>query len=78
MNMIDAVASMVIVLVLAALAWAAAEYLFPSDKSAESLGYMPGSEAPEGGWFRAIAGTVAVAAVFVLVFAHLGAAAGLT
>jgi len=74
MNMIDAVASMVIVLVLAALAWAAVEHIWPSDKTAEGLGYMPGSEEPECGWPLTILGTVAVIAIFIGLFGYVGSA----
>ena len=43
--------------------------------SAEESGYAPGSERIP---FSAVLGILAVVAVFVFVFAHLGVAAGLT
>lgn len=58
MNTVDAVASVVIVVALAVLLMYAWERLFPSDKSAADLGYIPNSEAPEGGWGRVIIGAV--------------------
>lgn len=50
MDMIDSVANMVFTVIAAAALKHGWERLFPSDKSAADLGYMPGSEAPEGGW----------------------------
>lgn len=50
------------------------ERFFPS-MSAEESGYAPGSEKIP---FSAVLGALAVVAVFVFVFAHLGAAVGLS
>ena len=50
MDMIDAVASMVFTVIAAAALMYVWERVWPADKSAADLGYMPGSEAPEGGW----------------------------
>lgn len=60
MDMIDAVASMVFTIIAAVALKHGWERLFPSDKSAADLGYMPGSEAPEGGWLIPIMLGVAV------------------
>lgn len=62
------------VFILAWLAHRLKERFFPS-MSAEESGYAPGSEKIP---FSAVLGALAVVAVFVFVFAHLGAAAGLT
>lgn len=74
MNTLDAVASIVIVVVAAALIYAAKEYIWPSDKSAEDLGYMPDSEAPECGWPIAILCTAVVIAAFIGLFGYVGSA----
>lgn len=66
MTTIDGVASLVILVVLSALAWAAVEHLFPSDKTAEGLGYMPDSEAPKCGW--PLAWALGLAVVGLLLF----------
>ena len=60
MNMTDALASLILLVVAAAALMYVCERTFPSDKSAADLGYMPGSEAPEGGWPIAIVLAVAV------------------
>lgn len=66
MDMIDAVASLVILAVLSYVSMLAWERLWPSDKSAEELGYIPESEAPAWGWLPAIA--LGLAAIGLLVF----------
>ena len=75
MNTIDAVASLVILVVLAALAWLACERTWPSDKAAKELGYMPDSETPECGWLWPIVGAIGVAVVvFAGLFGYVGSA----
>ena len=73
MDMIDAVASVVLVVVGAALIYAGKQYLWP-DKSAEELGYMPDSEAPECGWPLTILCTAVVIAIFIGLFGYVGSA----
>lgn len=74
MTTIDGVASLVILLVLAALVWVATERIYPSDKTSEGLGYMPDSEAPECGWTLAILCTAVVIAIFIGLFGYVGSA----
>lgn len=74
MNTLDAVASVVIVVVGAALLYAGKQYLWPDKRSAEELGYMPDSEAPECGWPLAIFYTAVVVAIFIGLFGYVGSA----
>lgn len=74
MSTIDGIASIVITVVLASLIYAGKQYFWPDKRSAEELGYIPGSEAPEGGWPRAIAYTGVVITVFIGLFAYVGSA----
>lgn len=74
MSTLDAVASIVIVVAGAALIYAGKQYLWPDKRSAEELGYMPDSEAPECGWPLAILGTIAVIAIFIGLFGYVGSA----
>lgn len=74
MTTIDGVASLVILLVLAALVWVATERIYPSDKTSEGLGYMPDSETPPWGWPLTILGTIAVIAIFIGLFGYVGSA----
>ena len=74
MDMIDAVASMVFTVIAAVALKRGWERLFPSDKSAADLGYIPDSEAPPWGWPLTILGTIAVIAIFVGLFGYVGSA----
>lgn len=66
MSMTDAVANLALLVVLALALMYAWERVWPADKSAADLGYMPGSEAPPWGWPVAI--MLGVAVVGLLLF----------
>ena len=66
MDTIDAAVMWAAVTLLSALAYAAKERIWPSDMSAEDLGYAPGSETPPWGWRIALA--LGLAACGLLLF----------
>lgn len=60
MSMTDAVASLVLLVVAALALMYVWERVWPADKSAADLGYIPDSEAPPWGWPIAIALVIGV------------------
>ena len=75
MTMLGAVVNVLIAFVGGALLRMMWIRLWPPGKSAQSLGYAPGSESPPGGWLWPIVGAVAVAVViFAGLFGYVGSA----